>query len=459
MFIGRELEIKEIQESLEKHDYQGVFIYGRRRIGKTELISKGLVGCKYRILSFEFRKTTLMGNLNLLTSEVKKFFNDEYLSFDSFDNLFDFLFKKSIEEEYVLVLDEFSFLLSEDFSAESSLAVSIDKYKNESKLHLFISGSYVGLMEKMISKNSHSYGRFNHIISLRPFDYYDSAKFYPNYSLEDRIMLYSVFGGIPYFNSLIDLNLSAEENILNLVVKNDSICEREINETIMAETTKVSLLNELLLIVISGKNKYTDINSSFASQKQSKPDYFIEKLIDMNLVEKRTPIHDKLNKKRTRYVIKDNLIDFYYRYLFTANSELRKNPKFFFDNFIKDDFHDKFIPHKFEEISKEFLIRMNFNDRIKPPFSDIGEYIFDNAKLGINRQFDVVTKDTKGYISYECKYKESPLDKNDVSEEIYQTSNLPDVKFYKLGFISKNGFANDIDKEKYNLFSLSDFYK
>ena len=74
MFIGREKEIIEIKDSLNKNSYQGVFIYGRRRIGKTELINQGLVGTKHRVLSFEFRKTTLKGNLTLFLPYVNNFF-------------------------------------------------------------------------------------------------------------------------------------------------------------------------------------------------------------------------------------------------------------------------------------------------------------------------------------------------------------------------------------------------
>ena len=460
MFIGRENEVKEIKESLESEGYQGIFIYGRRRIGKTELISQGLSNTKHRVLSFEFRKTTLQGNLNFFLPYVKEFFGDNYISFNTFDSLFDFLFAKSVDEEYILVLDEFSFLLNEDFAIESSLAAAIDKYKSRSKIHLIISGSYVGLMEKMISKGSHSYGRFNHIILLRPFDYYSSSLFYPNYSSEDKIMLYSVFGGIPYFNSLIDTNKSALENIYNLVVKADSICEHEISEIVMAETSKVPALNDLLLMIISGKQKYTDIFSAFESQGKGRPDYLLDKLIDMDFVIKKQPINEKDNKKKIRYSINDNLIDFYYRYVFISkNREIRKNPEFYFNNFIKNDFFEQYLPHKFEEISKEFLIRMNIEEKISPAFFNIGEYFYDNQKESINRQFDIVTEDKKGFISYECKYKDTPINNSDINEEICQTSNLPNIKFYKLGFISKSGFASDVDISNYITFKLDDFYK
>lgn len=459
MFVGRNEELREISESLEKQSFQGVFVYGRRRVGKTELIAQGIKDSPLPTLSYEFKKTTLARNLRLLAPYVRAFFQDPYVDFTSFDQFFEYVFQKSVRLEFILVLDEFSFLLSEDFGIESSLASAIDKYKRESKMHLFVSGSYVGLMEKMVSKESHSYGRFNHILPLRPFDYYESAKFYPNYSSEDKIMLYSVFGGVPYFNSLIDPSKTALENILYLVVKEDSICEHEIVETIVAETNKEPMLNELLLSIVSGKHKYSDILAEFTAQGKAKPDYYLDKLLDMDFIQKVFPINDENNKKRIRYEMKDNLVDFYYRYLIVAKTkELRRDPRFYFESFIEEDFTRKYIPQKFEEISKEFLIRMNFARRIQPPFFKIGDYYLNSPKLNMNRQFDIVTQDKDGFIAYECKYSDSPVSQNEIDEEVSQTDGLPDIHFYRLGFISKQGFAKSINPSNYIFFSLSEFF-
>lgn len=90
---------------------------------------------------------------------------------------------------------------------------------------------------------------------------------------------------------------------------------------------------------------------------------------------------------------------------------------------------------------------------------DIGTYSFNDKTKKINRQFDLVTLDEKGYIAYECKYKTSPIDYRVVNEETRQTASLESMTFYKLGFISKSGFTDDIDRTKYNCFSLSDFYE
>ena len=268
-------------------------------------------------------------------------------------------------------------MLEQDSSIESSLAINIDKYKANSKLKIIISGSYVTLMTKMIEYGSHSYGRFNHIFLIRPFDYYTASLFYPNYSNEDKIKAYSVFGGVPYFNSIIDTNKSVDENIIDLIVKENSILEHEVSEMILSETSKINFLNNLITIIGSGTNKYKDIVDKLKSSNNSRPDYLINKLVEMNIIRKITPINQKNNFKEMFYVFEDNLIHFYYKYIFNnPYSIYRRNKEFFYNNFIKEDFETQYIPRKFEQISKQFLLKLNFTNKLENIIQDIGTYFF-----------------------------------------------------------------------------------
>ena len=116
------------------------------------------------------------------------------------------------------------------------------------------------------------------------------------------------------------------------------------------------------------------------------------------------------------------------------------------------------MPKLFEMISMEYLFRANINSLIKPIVLKIGKYSFNDSQNIINREFDVVTLDKNGYVSYECKYTNSKIDNRIIVEEENQTKNLS-INFYKLGFISKSGFSDDIDMKKYNCICLKDFYK
>ena len=458
MFIGREEELKEIRDSLKSTKFESIMIYGRRRVGKTEIINEAIKDYNGAVIHYECKRTSALLNLEYLGKCFCYDLNTGNLKFNSFDDFFDYAFKLSIDKEYVLIIDEFSFLLDDDFSIESSLAVAIDKYKNKSKLKLIISGSYVTIMKKMIEYGSHSYGRFNHIMLIRPFDYYTSSLFYENYSPEDKIKMYSIFGGLPYFNSLINTSISADENIINLIIKKDSIIEHELNEMILSETQKINYLNDLIAILGRGTSKYSDIVAKLNQYKEARPDYLLNKLIEMNIIKKVVPINEKHNNKKAFYTFEDNLMHFYYKYVFNSPFSLnRANPQFFFDNFIKEDLETQYIPKKFESISLEFLLKMNLMGKISPIIYELGTYTFNDSKNKINRQFDVVTLDKSGYIPYECKYTNALVGIKEIREEEAQVQQL-NIKFYKLGFISKNGFDSSLDLSKYNCFVLKDFY-
>lgn len=458
MFIGRERELKEIKKALSTSTFEAFLIYGRRRIGKSELVYQGIKSSKLRILSYECKRASNRFNLDLMTECLEKVFGLSNLYFKDFISFFEYVFEFSTKQEFIFVIDEFSFLVDNDPSVESFLASAIDKYKRTSKMKLFVLGSYVLLMEKMISPSSHIYGRFNHILLLKPFDYYDSSLFYPEYTDEDKIMTYAVFGGVPYFNSLIDPKKSFLGNVEDLLIVSNSILEKEIENVILTETSKINEMNEIIKVISSGVTKYSDIIAKI-KEVNKRPDYLLQKLVEMDIIKKEAPINQSTNKKKMFYSFEDNLLDFYYRYIFgSISSSFRINPAFFFENFIKEDFETDYLPHKFEKVAKEFLLRKNIEGQIRPVIKTIGTYWFDDRKNKKNRQFDVVTLDALGYISYECKYTDSPIDKKVIEEEERQTRDL-DIDFYKLGFISKKGYSKGIDAGKYNLFSLSDFYK
>lgn len=459
MFYGRKEELKEINEALSNNHFEAILLYGRRRVGKTELINEVSEHYRKKVIHFECRRTIAKENLRLLSQVINEAFElPETNLFSTFDELIHYVFRKSVEEEFLFVIDEFSFLLMELDDIDSTIAVYIDQYKRKSKMKLLISGSYVYLMSKMIEYNAHLYGRFTRIIHLKPMNYYDSALFYSSYSNEDKILIYSVFGGVPFFNSLIDTKKSAIQNVIDLVVKKDAILEAEIQGVLLNETNKINDSNAIITLIGDGYTKYKDLLSVF-TDGSSRFDYAMKRLLDMDIIEKIVPINTPNNKKNTYYRIKDPLMNFYYQFIF-PNLQQRNvlSANLFFEEYIKDRFYEHYLPTQFENITKEFLIRQNNLGKISPTILDIGTYFYHDSINKVNRQFDVVTKDKNGYISYECKYKNNKINQKVIETELEQT-NLNEIGFYKLGFVSKEGFASNIDSNKYVLYKLEDFYK
>jgi AAA+ ATPase superfamily predicted ATPase len=460
MFFGRERELNELNEKLSNGRFEAILIYGRRRIGKTELIKQAAKNFDGLYIYYECKRSLLGDNIEGLNATIQQAFGSNF-SFNSIKDALKFVFEQAKEKRILLVIDELPFMLNESPTLISDIRDLIDEYKMTTPMKLILSGSYVDTMRNLNDGKSETYGRFTGIIELKSFDYYDSAKFYPNYSNKDKLLMYSVFGGVAFFNSLIDSHISAVENIKKLIIAPNSILQLEVEHTIVAETSKVPLVNSVIELIGRGVKKYSDISQHLSSKKDAavSPDYLIKKLVDLELIEKVVPINDRNNKKKISYVFNDNLMEFYYRYIFrnkSMNTVLSTDD--FYSEIVEDDLNRQFLPEKFEKVSREFLIRASQKHILQPVIYEIGTYSFDDAKNKINRQFDVVTKDKVGYIAYECKYTKEKIGSAVINEETFQIKNSG-LDVYKLGFISKNGFDGDVSREDYNLFELSDFYK
>lgn len=275
---------------------------------------------------------------------------------------------------------------------------------------------------------------------------------------EDKVRIYSIFGGIPYFNRLVDNKKSVKENIIDLIASPGARLENEVSMYLSAEISKIVNANEVFEALARGFSRYSDILSqSHVSSGPTLVDV-LEKLIKMEVVEKKAPINDEDNKKKAGYYICDNLSLFYYRYIFKYSSQLKiMDSDVFYDKYIGMDFEENYVPHKFEEICRQYLIRQNRLGNIEPVIEKIGKYYYDDPKTRTNGEFDVVTQDEIGYVFYEVKFRKRKTSKEVIDEEIRQVKST-NLNCYKYVFFSRAGFtAEETDEIKH--IDLARLYK
>lgn len=456
-FIGREKETQLITRLFENNSFESILIYGRRRIGKSELIKHCLKDTEIRSVYYECKQTTEMNNVESLSRVVAEQLDLPKYVFTSVEEILEFLFKLSEKNKFVLVLDEYSYLKDKVQGMDSILQVLIDQYKDISNMKLVLCGSYVDIMQSIIHVHNPLYGRISRVIDLKQMDYYDSSKFYHGFSNEEKIQLYSVFGGIPYYNQLIDPKKSVKENIIDLIASPNARLEMEISMYLKSEISKIVNANEVFEAMAQGNSKYIDIYSK--SNVSSRPTLIdvLDKLIKMEIVVKEAPINDENNKRKSRYYISDNLSLFYYKYIFRYLSQMNvMNSDIFFERYIREDFETQYVPHMFEKVCKQYLIRLNRIGKLTEPFFKIGKYYYDDPVNKTNGEFDIVSEDDKGYTFYECKYKDSKMTQQMIETEIKQVNNTG-LSCYQYGFFSKSGFEK-IERSNVILYTLQDLF-
>ena len=439
-FYGREQQQKKLKRVLAKNELQVTLIYGRRRVGKSELIKQCLLSQDVPKLNYECKQTTEMNNVESLSALISENFGLPILGFGSMEALLDYLFRRAEKEQLILVLDEYPYLRETVTGIDSILQSLIDRYKDTTHLKLVLCGSYVEIMKSLLARENPLYGRVDLAIDLKPMDYYESAMFYPSFSSEDKVRLYSVFGGIPYYNRLVDPALSVRENIQELISAPGARLENEVSMYLKSEISKITNANEVFEALSKGFSKYSDLLSqSHVSSGPTLVDV-LEKLIRMEVVEKQAPINDADNRRKSGYFIVDNLSLFYYRYIFRFLSQRNVlEEDVFYDRYINKDFETQYVPRIFENICKQYLIRQNRAGKIEPPFDKIGKYYYDDPKTRSNGEFDTVTEDPLGYIFYESKFRREPVSLAMIHEEIKQVQTTG-LNCYKYGFFSRYGF-------------------
>lgn len=456
-FIGRIEELKKLSKIINSENFTAAMIFGRRRVGKSELVKYSLKENKELKIYYECKEVSEKSNVQGLSDILSEELNLPQLKFEDIESILKYVFKLSITKKMILVLDEYSYLKKTINGIDSILQSLIDKYKDNSKLTLIILGSYVDIMKSLLLHSNPLYGRIDLTIELKPMDYYDSSLFYPNFSSEDKIKIYSVFGGIPYYNRLIDDSKSVKENIIELIASNGARLENEVSMYLNSEISKIVNANEVFEALSKGYCKYSDILSQ--SHVSSGPTLIdvLDKLIRMGVVVKISPINDSNNKKKFGYYISDNLSLFYYRYIFKYLSQMKiMNADSFYSKYIEQDFEQQYVPHVFETICMQYLIRKNKKGEINPIFEKIGKYYYDNPKEHTNGEFDVVTQDEKGYVFYEAKFRKNPINSSIIENEIKQVKSTG-LNCYKYVFISKSGFQFE-NNENVDFIDLDNFY-
>ena len=391
MFYGRENERKKLHRMFLSDGQMISLIYGRRRIGKSELIKQALKETDIKSIYYECKQTTERNNVDSLAELIAEIFDFPKPAFENIEALLQFLFKMSEKEPMILVLDEYPYLRENAKGLDSILQSLIDHYKDTSNMKFIVCGSYVDTMKALLEKQNPLYGRIDLTLNLKPMDYYESALFYPEFTEEDKVRLFSVFGGIPYYNRLIDGQKSVRENIIELIASPGARLENEVSMYLNSEISKITNANEVFEALAKGFSRYKDIlDQSNVSSGPALVD-ILDKLMRMDVVSKEAPINDENNKKKSGYFISDNLSLFYYKYIFRNMSRMNiMDSDVFYDRYIAEDFETKYVPKSFERICKQYLIRKNRKGLMDEVFEKIGKYYYDDPIEKKNGEFDIV---------------------------------------------------------------------
>jgi len=261
MFFGRLKELELMENLYKKRGFEMLVLYGRRRIGKTTLISH-FIKDKPAIF-YSAQEANDLINLKIFSETIYQFFglsSSGLPAFTDWNNAFLFLAEKAKNKRIILVFDEFPYAVGANKSLKSILQNVIDHKLKDSNIFIILSGSHIGFMEnEVLGSKSPLFGRRTAQMKLSGFDYFDASDMLLKFSNEDKIKLYSCIGGTPYYLSLIDKSLSFEKNLEFLFFEPSGYLYEEPIMLLKQELREGAMYNSIISAIAQGATKLNDI--------------------------------------------------------------------------------------------------------------------------------------------------------------------------------------------------------
>ena len=458
--IGRIEELNRLERLYDSSKFEFLTMYGRRRIGKTTILRE--FSGRHKSLFFSAQEKNDSLNLIDFSKTIQTFFEGNYISaFPDWKAAFEYITRKVSKEKLVLIIDEFPFLAETNPSIKSILQHIIDHTWKEKNIFLILCGSSVSFMlNDVMGYKSPLYGRITENMEVKPFDYWESAEFFPNYNKTEKAIAYGILGGVPRYLEVFSSEVSLEENIKNNLLMEGSFLNDEPQTLLRMELREPSIYNSILEAISNGCNKICEIADRIHEDKSKCSKYMLT-LQTLRLIEKRVPCTEPEKSKKGIYEITDNYYKFWYRFLFTNQNYysmlgLERSCEEIMDN-IND-----YMGTVFEKICEQYLLRAAKEKKLPfIPFK-MGKWWGNNPLLKAQDDIDILALDKTGKkaLFCECKFRNKAMSMEEYDDLVMATKMFQNIKEKYLMFFSKSGFTEPVKeraaREKATLLTIED---
>ena len=438
MFIGRERELGTLERHYGSGNFELFCIYGRRRVGKTELIKEFIKGKKS--IFFTGVEDTKNVNLADFSSAVMETLHNTKSKavYADFREAFADIYEYAKNEKFVLVIDEFPYLAKSYPGISSLLQIEIDHRLKDTGIFIILCGSSMSFMENQVmGHKSPLYGRRTGQIKVLSFDYETSKKFCVEGTEEEKAIVYGVTGGIARYLQLFSNNRGLEENIKGNFFNSDELLFEEPINLLNQELREPALYNSIITAVATGCTKVYEIEN-YTRLDSSTCVKYLKNLIELGIIKREIPVREKATSKKSIYRLNDGMFRFWYRFVYKNISKIGLGLGEQVYEEVKGHIPD-FMGEVFEKICKEYMWKS------KLPFSvsEIGRWWGNNPIRKAEQEIDLIAVNSSNSkaIFCECKWRNEKTPESVIGGLIGKAGmfGYKEKHYY---FFSKGGFTD-----------------
>ena len=321
-FYDREKELEILQTNWEQTTDRGrlAVLIGRRRIGKTTLLTKSAEDRNQPMLYLYVSKD----NERVLTGKFQEAAEQTlglqiFGQMETFAQIFEHLLKYGQQQHYTLVFDEFQNFVKVNPAIPSHIQDLWDRYHEKVKVNMVACGSIYNMMHKIFDNEDEPlYGRQDCRLNMLPFRISVLKQILHDhnskYTSEDLLCLYMLTGGVAkYVAWLMDAKATTKTKMLRWVTQVGSPYLTEGTELIMSEFGKdYTNYLSILQLIASGMTTQSEIDGALGKNTGA----FLENLAeDYSYIRRKQPLFSKPNGRNSRWQLDDCFLRFWFRFI------------------------------------------------------------------------------------------------------------------------------------------------
>lgn len=375
-FLGRARELAVLDEFAKSDRAEMFVLYGRRRVGKTELLQR--LCNDHRAVYFLAAQVRDKDNLHAFKNALQEGLPDpliENVEFNDWSSALNYASERAGEERLVIVLDEFPYLCEANKGLPSMIQRFWDTRGKKSMLMLVLCGSQVSFMEKeVLAERSPLFGRRTGQRRLEPFEPTDALGFFPRWELDDALLAYGILGGMPAYLRRFDDRKPIDQNVSNEMLRPEGYLFDEVQFLLRNELQNPTTYNSILAAVARGSERVGDIALSVGVDSPTANKY-LHVLRELRIVEREIPLTDPdpLRSRKGKYRIADRFLAFHFRHIQPHLSliEAGRGPRVL-EEFIQPDYA-RLRREAFQDLLLEHL-RYHAAELVGEEITEVGRY-------------------------------------------------------------------------------------
>ncbi len=459
-FVGRNRELQTLETFFQSPNAGLLILYGRRRIGKTRLVThfqeqhQGTPTFYWMATTHneayqlrDFSQAIMRHDPRLAAAPTPDF------SFSSWEDALHHLadLVAAGTQPHLVVLDEFTYLLRNEPAISSIFQKVWDHHLSHiPQLKLILTGSLIGMMAREVfAYQAPLYGRATAQIRLRPLPYAAVCALFPNRSADERVAIYGVTGGVPayldFFTRTADFVATLREHILmpgSMMMSDPAVI---LYEQLQEPQTYESVLSA----IAAGFHQWSDI-AKMAGLPETALGHYLKVLQELEFIERREPLLAKPKSKRGRYFVQDHFLRFYYRFIVPQLGAIERGYQEAATEKIYAELRPFLGLHIFEELCREWVWATAMAGQLDFVPETVGSYWRTYRGQGI--QLDVVAampRQKRLFIG-EAKWGRGALSRNVLTDLVKRSQRMPQVAegwTVQYALFAREGFTDALRQE------------